>query len=249
MENVKITLETGIQIDVLGVFYVFNSKYYFIFTEKELDENDYVKLYVVQVCKEIQNTPTGPIDTGNMLGMEISNSEEWSKVQQSITKIVEDKKNKTQSSEIQYLPMNMLVNLKIISKNKFKLIRQIIEENFKVNIISNQVDNSNVITSSNNAPSEVVNIQPIEPVQLVMPIETTISTLSNETITNNNVVPIQDLQVSENLSLVNNNIENNGDVIIDYRAKLFEEQEKNSKLEEQIKLLNEKLDSIKQILG
>ena len=71
MENLKITLENGTQIDVLGVFYVINSKYYFIYTEKEIDENNYVKLYVVQECKEIQNTPTGPIDTGNMLGMEI----------------------------------------------------------------------------------------------------------------------------------------------------------------------------------
>ena len=83
---------------------------------KELDEKGYVQLYVVQVCKEIQNTPTGPLDTGYMLGMEISNPDEWANVQKSITKIVEDKKNNTQSSEIQYLPINMLVNLKIISK-------------------------------------------------------------------------------------------------------------------------------------
>ena len=32
MENVKIILENGTQTDVLGVFYVFNSKYYFIYT-------------------------------------------------------------------------------------------------------------------------------------------------------------------------------------------------------------------------
>lgn len=246
MENVKITLENGTQIDVLGIFYVFNSKYYFIYTEKEIDENNYVKLYVVQVCKEIQNTPTGPIDTGNMLGMEISNSEEWGKVQQSITKIVEDKKNNTQSSEIQYLPINMLVNLKIISKNKFKLMRQIVEENFKVNIISNTIENNNIASNNNlKSTGEIVNIQPVKSIESLIPIETS----TNGSIGNNTVMPLQNLSVSENLSSVNNNLENNSDVIIDYRAKLFEEQEKNSALEEQIKLLNEKLDSIKQILG
>ena len=246
MENVKITLENGTQIDVLGIFYVFNSKYYFIYTEKEIDENNYVKLYVVQVCKEIQNTPTGPIDTGNMLGMEISNSEEWGKVQQSITKIVEDKKNNTQSSEVQYLPTNMLVNLKIISKNKFKLMRQIVEENFKVSIISNTIENNN-ISSNNNLKStgEIVNIQPVKSIESLIPIETS----TNGSIGNNTVMPLQNLSVSENVSSVNNNLGDNSDVIIDYRAKLFEEQEKNSALEEQIKLLNEKLDSIKQILG
>lgn len=243
MENVKITLENGTQIDVLGIFYVFNSKYYFIYTLKELDENDYVKLYVVQVCKEIQNTPTGPIDTGNMLGMEISNPEEWGKVQQSITKIVEDKKNNTQSSEIQYLPMNMLVNLKIISKNKFKLMKQIVEENFKVNIISNVAENNNA--------NETINIQPIDPMQITIPNQISTPTLANESSNNNTGVPLQNLSVNENTATpdINNNLGSNGDVIIDYRAKLFEEQEKNSVLEEQIKLLNEKLDSIKQILG
>lgn len=243
MENVKIILENGTQTDVLGVFYVFNSKYYFIYTIKEVDENDYVKLYVVQVCKEMQNTPTGPIDTGNMLGMEISNTEEWGKVQQSITKIVEDKKNNTQNSEIQYLPMNMLVNLKIISKNKFKLMKQIVEENFKVNIISN-------ITENNNA-NETINIQPIDPMQPTISNQISTPTNSNGVSMDNTGVPLHDLSVNENTSTsdINNNLGSNGDVIIDYRAKLFEEQEKNSILEEQIKLLNEKLDSIKQILG
>ena len=145
MENVRIFLDNGVETNVNGIFYVFNSKYYFIYTTGELEENEYVKLYVVQVCKEVQNTPTGPVDTGYMLGMEIKDQEEWSKVQQSITKIVEDKKNSTQSPEIQYLPMNMLVNLKIVSKNKFKLVKHIVENDFNV-VLSQPVvsNNSNV---------------------------------------------------------------------------------------------------------
>ena len=92
MENVRVFLDNGVETNVNGIFYVFNYKYYFIYTECELEESEYVKLYVVQVCKEVQNTPTGPIDTGYMLGIEIKDTEEWGKVQQSITKIVEDKK-------------------------------------------------------------------------------------------------------------------------------------------------------------
>ena len=38
-------------------------------------------------------------------------------------------------------------------------------------------------------------------------------------------------------------------VIIDYRSKFFEEQEKNQELEEQLKLLTEKLNNIKNIIG
>lgn len=222
MENVKIILDTGEQENVNGIFYIFNSKYYFIYTSGEFDGDDYIKLYVSQVCKEIKNTPNGPIDTGYMLGMEISNVEEWKKVQESITKIVEDKKNGTQSSDIQYLPMSMLVNLKIVSKNKFKLMRNIVEENFKVNIIKDNNDIQQVV------PSEIT--QAVEPVQSAEKIESTITE-------NNNI--------NDNYT----SIESEDDVIIDYRARFFEEQEKTQQLEEQIKQLNEKLDSIKSIIG
>ena len=198
MDNVKIISDNGVEVNVNGIFYVFNSKYYFIYTMGELDENEYVKLYLVQVCKEVQNTNAGPVDTGYMLGMEITDSAEWKNVQSSITKIVDDKKSGTTSSEIQYLPITMLVNLKIVSTNKFKLMKHIIEENFKVVLTSPNVQTPNVV-----AP---VNVQP-----------------SNSTA--------------------------NGDVIIDYRARFFEEQDKNQQLEEQIKGLEEKINNIKNIVG
>lgn len=222
MENTKIFFDNGIETTVNGIFYVFNSKYYFIYTMGELDENDYVRLYVVQVCKEIQNTPTGPIDTGYMLGMEINNSEEWSIVQESITKIVEDKKNGTINGDIQYLPMSMLINLKIISKNKFKLMRSIVQENFKVEIQSNIKQNE-----SNN---ELLSIQPLEPM------------LDNVI---NNPVDLQNTSSTINPPATTND----GDVIIDYRSRFFEEQEKNQALEEQLNILNQKLEQIKSIIG
>ena len=51
MENAKIILENGLEIDVNGIFYIFNSKYYFMYTHGEFVDNDYVQLYIVQVCK------------------------------------------------------------------------------------------------------------------------------------------------------------------------------------------------------
>lgn len=236
MENTKIFLDNGTESTVNGIFYVFNSKYYFIYTMREFDENDYVRLYVVQVCKEIQNTPTGPVDTGYMLGMEISNSEEWSRVQESITKIVEDKKNNTVNSEIQYLPINMLKNLKIISKNKFKLMKNIIEDNFKVNI-GIPTETASLGDSQNNYNDLVQNdsltpIQPLEPI--------------SNAVMNDSTLPL------ENLTTIPTNTTSNtkdSDVIIDYRSRFFEEQEKNQALEEQLKILNQKIENIKNILG
>jgi len=236
MENTKIFLDNGTELTVNGIFYVFNSKYYFIYTMSELDENDYVRLYVVQVCKEIQNTPTGPIDTGYMLGMEISNPEEWASVQDSIMKIVEDKKNNTINSEIQYLPINMLTNLKIVNKNKFKLMKNIIEDNFKVNVGSSMETlslgdfskNYNNLTSND----ALTPIQPLEPI--------------SNAVMKDSSIPLENLNTIPSSTTSNTK---DGDVIIDYRSRFFEEKEKNKELEEQIKKLNEKLENIKSILG
>lgn len=229
METAKIILENNIESDVNGIFYIYGSKYYYIYTEKELDENNYVKLYVVQVCKEIQNTPTGPIETGNMLGMEITNEQEWSSVQESITKIVEDKKNNTQNKDIKYLPANMLQNLKIISKNRFKLMKHIIEDNFKIiieskNLINNQTDIS--LNSNLNSNLDVLPPQTAE----------NNTTIPLEILTSNSIEPA-------------NSFNSGNEVIIDYRTKFFEEQEKNRVLEEQLKLVNQKLENIKSIIG
>jgi len=222
MEILKIISDNGTEISVSGLFYVYNSKYYFIYTTGEVDENQYVKLYIVQVCKEVKNTPTGPVDTGYMLGMEISNSEEWEKVQESVTKIVEDKKNGAQSAEIQYLPIDMLVNLKIVSKNKFKLMKHIVEENFKI-VLSEENSVNKTIYTSNDYSNNFEN-------------NTIVETLQQTPKTNDNLI---DSQGAENI----------GEVIIDYRARFFEEQEKNLALEEQIKNLNQKLEDIKNIIG
>ncbi len=195
MNKSKILLDGNIEKEVDGIFYIYNSKYYFIYTEKEIDENGYVILHLVQIGKEIQNTPTGPVDTGFMIGVEVQ-SEEWKSVQTSITKIVNDKKNNTQDPEIQYLPATMLNTVKIMSKNTFRLLKNILVDDFNVNFDS--IDN----------------------------------------ITNN-----IELSNTQNINSVSND-----NVIIDYRSKYFEEEEKVKQLEETIKELNEKISAIKGIL-
>ena len=211
MENTKITLESGIELDVSGIFYVFDSKYYFIYTNGEAIDTDYIQLYVVQVCKEVKNTPQGPVDTGNMLGIEITDQEEWKKIQGSITKIIESKKNGSDASGIQYLPINMLINLKVVSKNKFKLIKHVLKDSF--NLSFEEAQKAEVGHAEN---------------------------YNEENIYEGNNINL--------LSESNLNAQKEDDVIIDYRAKFFEEQEKNRELLEQIKLLEEKIDSIKSIL-
>lgn len=300
MENVKIIFENGMESNVNGLFYIFDSKYYFIYTNGEIDENDYVKLYVVQVCKEIKNTSNGTVDTGFMLGLEITNPEEWSKVQSSITKIVEDKKEGTQNPDIQYLPISMLVNLKVVSKNNFKLMKRIVEDNFNVNIAPSEI---NVIGEMNNglgtnvleqkvelqnpisiSPQETqlavpVNESPsIEAVNPIMetelektpelyqenivinsiqPLPLSLLENSSQSIVNESTVGNNDLldkidndlsnQLESNIPSVQSEIGN--DVIIDYRTKFFEEQQKNQILEAEIKELKEKIEQIKKIIG
>lgn len=223
MENVKIFID-GIQKDVYGLFYIYNSKYYFIYTEKELDENDYVILYMTQVAKETQKTEAGVVDTGFMVGMEITDTEEQKNVQTSVSYIVEDKKNNTINPQIQYLPMSMLTNLKIISKKRFRLLKSIMVNNFKINfdnVVLNDVSNQNEVQP---IVSPIAASQPQEP----MPLSQLNNEIKNET----------------NLTQPSN--DNN--VIIDYRTKYFEEEEKNKELQAQIDELTRKLEEIKKVI-
>ena len=208
MENTKIILENGAQVDVYGIFYVFDLKYYLIYTLGESVDNDYIQLYMVQVCKEIQNTVEGPKETGYMIGIETSNQEEWSAVQSSVTKILDSKKTGIANTQIQYLTMDMLQNLKIVSKNKFKLLKSTLKDTFALDFGESQkeLDSGGVNSSVSNKSNQIA---------------------------------------LQNVSSAN---QQQNDVIIDYRARFFEEQEKNRQLEEELKALQEKINSVKSII-
>ena len=214
MEKVKILID-GVEKEVYGLVYVYDSKYYFIYTENEV-EGEYVVLYMSQIGKETQNTPTGPIDTGYMIGVEVPTPEEQKKAQESISYIVEDKKNNTINSQIQYLPLSVLVNLKIISKKRFRLLKSIM------------VDNFNLMLDEPQDKQKDLQVQLVE----------------------DNVTPIEQVSNQEGLNSneVVSNIENNDNVIVDYRSRYFEEEEKNKELQAQIDLLTQKLEEIKKIV-
>lgn len=239
MEKINIILEDGSTREVEGIFYLYNSKYYFIYTQKEIDDNGYVVLYVVQVGKEVNNTPNGPIDTGYMVGVDINNLNESELVQTSITRIVEDKKNNISSPEIQYLPINMLSNLKIVSKKTFRLLKSLVETYFGLTFESVETDSSNNVDTFTNAPSQnsIVDSSSTNVEDKVSPQEYNSNAIDAES--NNNI------RYQSNES----SADNSEDVIIDYRARFFEEQEKNKELEQKIKELNDKLSAITQIIG
>ncbi len=189
MEKLNIVLENGTEEEVNCLFYLYNSKYYFIYTTKELDENGYVVLYLAQIGKEVKNTERGPIETGFMIGAEITDPEEWKSVQTSISKIVETAKTKVADPDIQILPLSMLQKLKILGKKKFRLLKDIVKNDLDVEFDEQAVGNGPVVNNS------------------------------DET------------------------------VVIDYRAKFFEEQQKNEDLTKQVEVLNNKLSEIQKIIS
>lgn len=249
MDKAKIILENGIEKEVSGIFYIYNSKYYFIYTECELDENNYVILHLVQVGKEIKATPEGTIDTGFMVGIEISDLEEWKNVQHSVTQIVNDKKSGVQSSNITYLPINSLSTLKIVNKKTFKLLKNIVEENFG---LSFKVDNVEVSTPEDSVAK--VTLEPVLPT-IEPVVEQATSTIEQSLPSVGTAVPNVESNILNTVEVnsldnVNQAVidEQNNNVVIDYRTKFFEEQEKNRQLEEAISELTQKLNNIKSIV-
>lgn len=264
MEKLNIILSDGVEKEVDCMFYLYNSKYYYIYTEKEIDENGYVILYLSQVGKEIKNTPNGPIETGYMVGVEINDEEEWKDVQSSIAKIVEDAKNGTTSQEIQYIPLSMLSKLKIVSKKTFRLMKEIVINNLHVDIINEQTIEP--VVSVVEQPQVQQGLEPIVP-------ETSVPTLEPQSIQGSTqptpvvfpVAPSDSVVDMTQSSIFNNNQENDvqiqdsvqtgaiaeedNTVIIDYRAKFFEEQEKNAQLQQQLDELNQKIEQVKNILN
>lgn len=176
MNNAEITIE-GIKKNVQGIYYISNNNYYFLYTEGKVDENGYVVLNIVKVLQEVVNTPTGQSPTGNLIGLSISDENEWKNTQKDISNIIADKQNH-KNEAVRYLDINLLKNL-IIKNNKiFRLKEDMYNKTFK-----------------------------------------------------------------------RGDKNNNNSLILDYKNRYYEESEKNSKLEEEIETLKNKLNQIKNIIG
>ena len=162
-----------------------------------------------------------------------------------ISAIVEDKKTNSQSAEIQYLPQNMLKILKIISSKTFRLAKNVVEQVLGLNILSQTLQEvQSPIAIEPQAVPEILTQIAVE--TQVVPLEN----LANDMLNISNSVQ-NDLNNNEEKNVIPENtvVSQTDDIIIDYRARFFEEQEKNKELEEQIKILTEKLDSIRVMIG
>ena len=265
MDKAKIFLEDGVENIVNCIFYLYNSKYYFLYTQNEVDENGYVRLYLTKVGKETINDETGPKETGNMVGIEVPTDDEWKEVQGSISKIVNSKKNKTDDKDIQILPLNMLVNLKVVGKKTFRLLSSIIEKDFGV-ILSEKLteqnqENEQLLDDKNlDKPIEEENVQTIESVsQEINSVENvnveepqiadTVKIDPDQSVEETNQLDEELNQISNQNSTEVNEEYDTQDIIIDYRTKFFEEQEKNKRLTEEIENLRKKLESINEIIN
>ena len=176
MDNIEITIE-DVEKNVKGIYYISNNNYYFLYTESKTDDNGYMILNIVKVLQEVVNTPTGQAPTGNLVGITISDEEEWKNVQKDISNIIDDKQNKKMEA-VRYLDINLLQKLIVKSNRIFRLKEELYNKMFNKN--SDKPDKN---------------------------------------------------------------------LILDFKNRYYEEEEKNRQLEEQVKQLKEKLNQIKNIIG
>ena len=145
MDNVEVTIE-NIAKNVQGIYYISNNNYYFLFTEKKRDENGYIILNIVKVLQEVVNTPTGQAPTGNLVGLSITDEQEWKNVQKDIGNIIDDKQNKKREA-VRYLDINLLQKLIIKNTRVFRLKEEMYNKTFEQS--EESVDNNLILDFKN----------------------------------------------------------------------------------------------------
>lgn len=227
MEFIRAILENGTEKDVNSIFYSYNGMYYLIYTDKEIDENGYV---ILNVCKVGKNQ--GSADN-EYIGVEISDSNEWSIVQKSVAAIVEDKKNNTNSGVVTYYSTSQIGKIRILGKKTFRLMKDILKNFFGVSFDEENVSLPGVQLEVPSTP------------ELVSPVveQTATDTLVVPPTVETSAVELpQDSPVEEDQAF-------SDDVIVDFRTAFYDEQEKNRELENKITELTKKLEEIKNIIG
>lgn len=145
MDNAEVTIENEVK-SVKGIYYISNNNYYFLFTENKFDENDYIIINIVKVLQEVVNTPTGQAPTGNLIGITISDEQEWKNVQKDISNIIDDKQNKKREA-VRYLDINLLQKLIVKSTRIFRLKNEIYKKTFKID--NENLDNNLILDFKN----------------------------------------------------------------------------------------------------
>ena len=120
MNSVEIIDENGIKVNALGIYYISNNNYYFIYTKQELDDQNHVILYITKVLREVTNTPNGQVPTGYIIGVKVDDENEYTTVKNDIVNIIEEKQS-GKDPTVRYLDLSMLSNYKVKDYRVFKL--------------------------------------------------------------------------------------------------------------------------------
>ena len=128
MDNVEVMIDNVVK-NVLGMYYISNNNYYFLYTENQRDEKGYIVLHVVKVLQEVMNTPSGQTPTGNLVGIAINDEQEWKNVQKDISNIIADKQNKKRQA-VRYLEIKLLKKLIVKNTRIFRLKEEIFNKSF-----------------------------------------------------------------------------------------------------------------------
>lgn len=143
MSKAEIIDENGNKITVRGIYYVSNNNYYFVYTKDETDSDGHVILYILKILQEVTNTPSGPTPTGYLVGVKVTDENEYGLVKQDITNIVAEKQNNAEA-KVMYLDISMLQNLKVKDSRIFKLDAELYNKIFKNGDNQNNIEDENI---------------------------------------------------------------------------------------------------------
>lgn len=263
MEKIFITTQTGQKIEV-GVVRLFryNDSVFLIYTLSEKDANNYVKLYVTKV------------NLNNMQGVVISEASEWEQFKEIMKTIIKNNRNNLPLDVVDLDPKTV-DSIVVYDPKVFKLSEEMtnfLQMNVKLDSTINEVSPleapSDVVPEVFASPSTQSVEAPTPPVVDVSSLSGDISAKPDPVINNSAEVvnkdqPIIENSVDENVVKVpdDNNISTRSEDIlpneeIDYKVAYLEEQLKveslNTKvatLEAEIKLLEQKISQIKNLLN
>lgn len=140
MNKVEIMDTDGRKIIVSGIYYISNNNYYFIYTKEEQDNEGHIILYILKILQEVVNTQNGPMPTGYLIGIKITDENEYNLVKQDVVNIINEKQTKG-NQVVRYLDLSMLKNLKVKDQRIFKLNTDIYNEALKSD--TNDIANTN----------------------------------------------------------------------------------------------------------
>lgn len=130
--SIKDANNTIMEVEFIRYF-KYKDTSYFIYTQNELDEKEFIKLYIVKIMKQF----------GEFISKSINDDDEWKQIQLIIKKFVKEIKD----NNIQHffdLDKDDIINIKIKETRFFKLDRNLMEQ------LKKNDDNTNLSVNMGN---------------------------------------------------------------------------------------------------